>query len=124
MPDAGQIPGAALELARKATNENPKGLLAAGAALVALPFAAEGVAKLAGGAREKAADKAKQVAGDAKQKAKDAAGEVAADKLKPSGLSGLFGGGDSDEDEEGAPRRGMAAEGACPFNKPSTWPSR
>jgi uncharacterized membrane protein len=117
MADAGQIPGTALELARKATNENPKGLLAAGAALVALPLAAEGVARLAGGAREKAADKAKQVAGDAKQKAKDAAGEVAADKLKPSGLSGLFGGGDSDEDEEGSAAPGHGSGRRMPIQQ-------
>ena len=34
--------------------KDPKSLAAAGAALLALPYAAQGIAKLAGGAREKA----------------------------------------------------------------------
>jgi uncharacterized membrane protein len=103
MPDGGQIPSKAVELFDKA-NEHPEKVAAAGAALVALPFAAQGLAKLAGGARKIAAGKVRDVAGEAKHKAKDLAGEVATDKLKPSlpgGLGGLLGGGDSDGDDSG-----------------------
>jgi uncharacterized membrane protein len=111
MGDAGQIPGKALQLARKTKpTEHPVGLAAAGAALIAVPYAAQGVAKLAGGARGAVADRSKDIAESAKEKAKEAVGDTAADKLKPNfgGLSGLFGGGDTDSDDEGG---GSAAPG-------------
>jgi uncharacterized membrane protein len=90
--------------------KNPKGLATAGAALIALPYAAQGIAKLKGGAGNgKAADLGKRVKDKATDKAKDVAGEVADDKLKPSmpkGLGGMlsgFGssGGDEDSGEQG-----------------------
>jgi uncharacterized membrane protein len=115
MADAGDIPGTALKAARKATSsaDTPKGLAAAGAALIALPYAVQGIAKLTG--RDPAGavgDKATELGEAAKQKAtskaKEVVGEVADEKLKPSmpkglgsllGGGGLFGGGDSDSDD-------------------------
>jgi uncharacterized membrane protein len=110
----------ALEAAKKAkpsaeSMSDPKRLAAAGAALLALPYAAQGLSKLAGGARDKAAegggkiaDLKDKAASKATDKAKEVAGDVADDKLKPNlpgGLGKLFGGGgifggDEDEDDE------------------------
>ncbi len=118
MADTGDITGSALKAARKATSsaDAPKGLAAAGAALIALPYAVQGIAKLTG--RPTPVDKASELGETAKRKAKskakDVAGEVADDKLKsnlPKGLGSLVGGGgllsgssdDSDDsDEDGA----------------------
>jgi uncharacterized membrane protein len=97
--------------AAKTVQKNPTGLAAAGAALVALPYAAQGVAKLAGKAREKAdlgdtklGEIGEKASGKVTEKAKDMAGDVADEKLKPKGLGSMFGGmfgsDDSDDDEE------------------------
>lgn len=117
MPDVGDITGSAVQVARKGAKppeqlKSPAGLAGVGAALIALPYAAEGIAKLAGRGKDKSAELGKRAqqkaAGKATKKAKDVAGEVASEKLKPSmpkGLGGLFGGGggllsrDGDEDE-------------------------
>ncbi|HWO48361.1 MAG TPA: hypothetical protein VNM42_00745, partial [Solirubrobacterales bacterium] len=100
--------------AAKTVQKNPTGLAAAGAALVALPYAAQGVAKLAGKAREKAdlgdtklGEIGEKASGKVTEKAKDVAGDVADEKLKPKGLGSMFGGmfgsDDSDDsDEEGS----------------------
>ena len=92
MPDVNDIPGKALEVAKKASPvaKNPKGMAAAGAALIALPYAAQGIAKLKGSGAEKAAE----VGEKAKKKA--------VEKATPKGLSGLtdfFGGGKDDDDD-------------------------
>jgi uncharacterized membrane protein len=73
MSDVADITSNAVQTIRRA--KNPKGLATAGAALVALPYAAQGISRLKG----KAAEKAK----DATDKAKDVAGDVAGEKLKP-----------------------------------------
>jgi len=115
MPDVSDVTSNALEVVRKAKPssgqlKNPKGLATAGAALLALPYAAQGLAKLkGGGGNGKAAELGKRVKDKATDKAKDVAGDVADEKLKPSmpgGLGGLLGkigssGGDEDSDEEG-----------------------
>jgi uncharacterized membrane protein len=118
MTDTANITKTAKKAAKKAKPSadqltDPKGLAAAGAVLLALPYAAQGIAKLAGGAREKVSESGGKLADKATDKAKEVAGGVAEDKLKPSmpkGLGsllggGLFGGGsdsDSADDEEGA----------------------
>ena len=115
MPDVADVTSNALQTVRKAAPspellKNPKGLAAAGAALVALPYAAQGLAKLkGGGGNGKAAALGKKVKDKATDKAKDVAGDVADEKLKPSmpsGLGGLLGkigssGGDEDSDDQG-----------------------
>jgi uncharacterized membrane protein len=144
MPDAGNIPDAATELVRKAkpAADHPKGLAAAGAALIALPYAAQGIAKLtgrSGGATESmgaVGDKVKEKtvgkAGEAKEKtvgkakektvgkAKEAAEDVGTDAVKskmPKGLGGLFGGlfGGGDSDGEGSDGEGSDASAAPGF---------
>jgi len=81
-------------------------MAAAGAAMIVLPFAAEGIAKLAGGsAAEKASDLGDKAKGKAAKGAKEVVGDVADEKLgsKASGaLSGLFGKNGSDSDSEHA----------------------
>jgi uncharacterized membrane protein len=116
MPDVSDITSTAVQLARKKGKspaaqqlKDPKKMAAAGAALMALPFAAEGIAKLAGGSPKEVGEKAKEVGEKAKGKAtegaKKVAGEVADEKLgggakKLAGLKDLFGGGkDSDSDD-------------------------
>lgn len=98
MSDVADITSNAMQTIRKA--KNPKGLATAGAALVALPYAAQGISRLKG----KAADKAK----DATGKAKDVAGDVAGEKLKPklpkgvgSALEAIGPSGDGDSGEGG-----------------------
>jgi uncharacterized membrane protein len=103
MAEVGDISRSALQVARKAkpATDNPKGLAAAGAALIALPYAAQGIAKLTGRApvgavSDKASELGEGAKHKAKKKAKDVAGGVADDKLKsgmPKGLGSLFGGG-------------------------------
>jgi uncharacterized membrane protein len=111
MADAGNIPKTATDLVRKAkpAADHPKGLAAAGAALIALPYAAQGIAKLTGRAGEAADGAGGKIKDKAAGKAKDAIGEVGADAVKekaPKGLGGLFGGGGpfggGDSDEEGS----------------------
>jgi uncharacterized membrane protein len=113
MPDVSDITSTAVQLARRkgkspaAPLKNPKRMAAAGAGLMALPFAAEGLAKLVGGSPgEKAADLGKKAKGKVAEEAKEAAGDVADEKLgsKLGGLGGLFhkNGSDSDSDSEEA----------------------
>jgi uncharacterized membrane protein len=115
VPETSEITSNALEVAKKAAPaaehlKSPAGIAGVGAALIALPLAAQGVAKLTGGKAAKAGERLKS---KATEKAKDVAGDVADDTLKdkmPKGLSGLVGGGglsglfsgngDSDSDDE------------------------
>ena len=115
MPDVADVTSNALQVVSKAKPsagqlKNPKGIATAGAALIALPYAAQGLAKLKGGGGDgKTADLGKRVKEKVADKAKDVAGDVADEKLKPnmpSGLGGLLkkigssssGGGSDDED--------------------------
>ncbi|HEX5592605.1 MAG TPA: SRPBCC family protein [Solirubrobacterales bacterium] len=114
MPDVSEITSTAVQLAKRkggspaAQLKDPKKMAAAGAALMALPFAAEGIAKLAGGGSPKEAveDAGKKAKGKAAEGAKKVASEVADEKLgasKLSGLKDLFGGnGDGSDSEEEA----------------------
>jgi uncharacterized membrane protein len=110
----------AMKAVKKADEvDYPKGLLAAGAALIALPYAAQGIAKLTGGRTggekvselgEKVKDKA---AGKATGKAKEVVGDVADDKMPsaPQGLKGLFGGGSDDDSSQNGGEGGRSAPG-------------
>jgi uncharacterized membrane protein len=114
MPDVSDITSTAMQLAKKSKSpaaqqlKDPKKMAAAGAALMALPFAAEGIAKLAGGSPKEAAKEVGEKAkGKAAEGAKKVAGEVADEKLggakKLAGLKDLFGGssnGDGSDSEE------------------------
>jgi uncharacterized membrane protein len=111
MPDVSDITSTAVQLARKQGRKpasqlkDPKKMAAAGAALMALPFAAEGIAKLAGGSpKEAAEDVGKKAKGKAAEGAKKVASEVADEKLggakKLSGLKDLFAGGDNGSDSD------------------------
>jgi uncharacterized membrane protein len=117
MPDVSDITSTAVQLARKKGKSptaplknlnSPKKMAAAGATIMALPFAAEGIAKLVGGSpAEKAAELGKKAKDKAASGAKEMAGEVADEKLGsklPGGLGGLFhkNGSDSDSDSEEA----------------------
>jgi uncharacterized membrane protein len=118
MPDVGDITSQAVQLARKkgkspaAPLKSPKGMAAAGAAIMALPFAAERIAKLAGGSpAEKAADLGEKAKDKAESSAKDVVGDVADEKLGsklPGGLGGLFhkDGSDSEDSEEATEAHG------------------
>ena len=69
--------------------KSPAGIATVGAALIALPLAAQGVAKLTGGKAAKAGQRVKE---KATEKAKDVADDVADDTIKekmPKGLGGL-----------------------------------
>jgi uncharacterized membrane protein len=106
MPDASKITGNALQVARKAAPspdrlKGPGGIATVGAALIALPYAAERIAKLAGGgngkggglkeaAKKKAAGKAKDLTAG---KAKELAGQGL------FGDDGIFSKGDSGSDD-------------------------
>jgi uncharacterized membrane protein len=113
--------GNAMKAVKKADEvDYPKGLLAAGAALIALPYAAQGIAKLTGGRTggEKASELGEKVkdkaAGKATGKAKEVVGDVAEDKLPsaPQGIKGLFGGGSDDgSSSNGGEGGGSAAPG-------------
>lgn len=115
MPDVSDITSTAVQLARKKSKspaarqlKDPKKVAAAGAALMALPFAAEGIAKFAGASpKEAVKDAGAKAKGKATKGAKTVAGEVADEKLggsakKLAGLKDLFGGGsygDGSEDD-------------------------
>jgi uncharacterized membrane protein len=112
MPDVADVTSNALEVVRKAKPpgqlKNPKGLATVGAALIVLPYAAQGLAKLKGEAGNgKAADLGKRLKEKASDRAKDVVGDMADEKLKPSmpsGIGGLLGkigpsGGDSDDED-------------------------
>jgi uncharacterized membrane protein len=125
MPDVSDITSSAVQLARKGGKspaakqlKDPKKMAAAGAALMALPFAAEGIAKLAGGSPKEAA---KDVGDKAKDKvaegAKKVAGDVADEKLggakKLAGLKDLFGGSsDSNGDGDDSGKEATEAHGS------------
>jgi uncharacterized membrane protein len=116
MPDVSDITGNAVQLARRKGKspaplknlKSPKTMAAAGATMMALPFAAEGIARLVGGGSP--AEEAEELGKKAKDKAaagaKEAAGDVADEKLgsKLGGLGSLFGkdNGGSDDDGEDA----------------------
>jgi uncharacterized membrane protein len=111
MPDVSDITSSAVQLARKKGKssavqqlKDPKKMAAAGAALMALPFAAEGIAKITGGSPKDAAeDLGKKAKGKAAKGAKKVAGEVADEKLggkKLGGLTDLFGGNGNGDDSD------------------------
>jgi len=121
MPDVSDITSTAVQLARKKGKspaaplknlKSPKKMAAAGATMMALPFAAEGIAKLVGGSpKEKAADLGKKAKDKAAASAKEAVGDVADEKLgsKLGGLGGLLGkdnGGSDDGGEEATEAHG------------------
>src|SRR3954470_3589975 len=126
MPDVSDITSTAVQLARKKGKapaaqlkdlKDPKKMAAAGAALMALPFAAEGIAKLAGGSpKEAAKDAGEKAKGKAAEGAKKVASEVADEKLgasKLSGLKDLFGGGgDSNGDGDDSGEEATEAHGS------------
>ena len=103
MPDPTKITENALEVARRAAPsperlKGPTGIATVGAALIALPYAAQGIAKLAGGGsgNGKTAGLKDLAKGKAAGKAKD----LATGKMKELGGDGLFGKGDSDSDDD------------------------
>jgi uncharacterized membrane protein len=105
MPNASKITDNALEVARKAAPspdrlKGPGGIATVGAALIALPYAAQGIAKLAGGGSGNG--KSGGLKDVAKKKATGKAKELAGEGL--FGEDGLFskGNGDSDSDEADA----------------------
>jgi uncharacterized membrane protein len=110
MPDVSDITSTAVQLAKKGKSpaaqlKDPKKMAAAGAALMALPFAADGIAKLAGGSPKDAAkDVGKKAKGKATEGAKKVASDVADEKLggakKLGGLTDLFSGNGDDSDDE------------------------
>jgi uncharacterized membrane protein len=115
MPDVSDITSTAVQLARKKGKspaaplknlKSPGKMAAAGATMMALPFAAEGIAKLVGGSpKDKAAELGKKAKDKAAEGAKEAVGDVADEKLgsKLGGLGSLFGkNGNSDDDGEDA----------------------
>lgn len=115
MPDVSDITSTAVQLARKKGKspalplKNPKRMAAAGAGLMALPFAAEGLAKLVGGSPgDKAAELGRKAKGKAAEGAKEAVSDVADEKLgsKLSGLGGLFHKNGSDDEEEATEAHG------------------
>jgi len=104
MPDVSEI------------TKSPKKMAAAGAAMMALPFAAEGIAKLAGGSTtEKAAELGKKAKGKAESSAKEVVSDVAEEKLgskvpggtgKLGAVGKLLGKDGSDSDEEATEAHG------------------
>jgi len=112
MPDVSDITSTAVQLAKKGGKspaakqmKDPKKMAAAGAALMALPFAAEGIAKLAGGSpKEAVEDVGEKAKGKVSEGAKKVASDVADEKLggakKLAGLKDLFGGGDNGDDSD------------------------
>jgi uncharacterized membrane protein len=103
MPNASKITDNALEVARKAAPspdrlKGPGGIATVGAALIALPYAAQGIAKLAGGGSGKG--KAAGLKDMAKQRATGKAKELAGQGL--FGDDGVFSKAESDSDEADA----------------------
>jgi len=121
MPDVSDITSTAVQLARKGKSpaaqfKDPKKMAAAGAALMALPFAAEGIAKLTGGSPKDAAENlGKKAKGKAAKGAKKVAGEVADEKLgakKLGGLTDLFGGSNGDGEGSDSEEEATEAHGS------------
>jgi uncharacterized membrane protein len=112
MPDVSDITSTAVQLAKRKGKspagplKSPGKMAAAGATLMALPFAAEGIAKLVGGSpAEKAADLGKKAKGKVEEGAKEAVSDVADEKLGsklPGPLGGLLHKNGSDDDSEEA----------------------
>jgi uncharacterized membrane protein len=82
--------GNAMKVVKKADEvDYPKGLLAAGAALIALPYAAQGIAKLTGGSGgDKASELGEKVKDKAAGKAKDVVGKSGAGDSSSNGEGG------------------------------------
>jgi uncharacterized membrane protein len=102
--DIEKVTKGAKKVAKRATDgdgplKSPVGLAVAGAAVAAIPFAAE---KLAKGAGSKVSEKASQVTDKAKSELKDTAKDALPDSptelLGGGPLKRMFGGGDSDDD--------------------------
>lgn len=116
MPDVSDITSTAVQLARKkspgAPLKSPRKIAAAGAAMMALPLAAEGIAKLTGHKpTEEVADLGKKAKGKAAAGAKEVVGDVADEKLGsklPGGIGKLLGrnGSDSDSGEDATEAHG------------------
>jgi uncharacterized membrane protein len=126
MPDVSDITSNAVQLARRtgkmpaAPLKSPKKMAAAGAAIMALPVAAEGIARLTGNRpSEKASELGKKAKDKAASGAKEVVGDVADEKLGsklPGGMSklGAVGkllgkngsGSESDSDEEATEAHG------------------
>jgi uncharacterized membrane protein len=114
MPEVSDITSTAMQLAKRKGGSpaaplknlrDPKKMAAAGAAMMALPFAAEGIAKLAGGSSDKAAELGKKAKEKATAGAKEVAGDVADEKLGsklPGKIGGLLGKNGSGSDSEEA----------------------
>jgi len=112
MPDVSDIAGTAVQLARRKGKSpaaplkklnGPTKMAAAGGAMMALPFAVEGIAKLVGGSpKEKAADLGEKAKDKVAEGAKEAVGDVADEKLGsklPGPIGGLFSKNGSDDDD-------------------------
>ncbi len=114
MPDVSDITSTAVQLARRKGKspaaplknlKSPGKMAAAGATMMALPFAAEGIAKLVGGSpKEKATDLGRKAKDKATEGAKEAVGDVADEKL--GGLGGLFGKGNGGSGEDATEAHG------------------
>ncbi|HET8565698.1 MAG TPA: SRPBCC family protein [Solirubrobacterales bacterium] len=120
MPDVSDITSTAVQLARKkspgAPLKSPKKIAAAGAAMMALPLAAEGIAKLTGHKpSEEVADLGKKAKGKAAAGAKEVVGDVADEKLGsklPGGIGKLLGrnGSDSGSGEDATEAHGSGRQ--------------
>ena len=91
MPDTSKITDNAIEVARKAAPgteqlKSPAAIATAGAALIALPFAAQKITELTGGKAAKVGQRAKS---KVTEKAKEAAGDLADDTIKEKMPKGL-----------------------------------
>jgi uncharacterized membrane protein len=118
MPDVSDITSHAVQLARRKGGspaplkglKSPKKMAAAGATMMALPFAAEGIAKLVGGSpADKASDLGKKAKDKAAAGAKEVVGDVADEKLGSKlsgGLGGLFHKNGSDSEEQATEAHG------------------
>jgi uncharacterized membrane protein len=114
MPEVSDITSTAMQLAKRKGKspaaplkdlKDPKKMAVAGAAMMALPFAAEGIAKLAGGSSDKAAELGKKAKEKATAGAKDVAGDVADETIGsklPGKIGSLLGKNGSDSDSEEA----------------------
>jgi len=130
MPDVSDITSTAVQLARKKGKapaaplkglKDPKKMAATGAALMALPFAAEGIAKLAGGSpKEAVKDAGEKAKGKAAKGAKKVASEVTDEKLgasKLAGLKDLFGGNGNGSDSEEAAKEAHGSGRRMPIQQ-------
>ena len=126
MAEIEQLTKGARKAMKRATSSdgplgNPAGLAAAGAALAALPFAAE---KLAGVAGPRLSGKASELTDDAKSKARGQLEKVTKDALpdSPGDLVGgplkrIFGGGSDDADSNGSAAPGFGSGRRMPIQQ-------